>query len=121
MGIRSMPWDEWIELDDEFAQTRRVCAYRIRTMGDRLVQVHPAQPGIVESGHAAGTHFSFAISQQTGCTESAGFCAGAAEECMYELYAEPDKTGKQSVAAKYKYVPLSPSGHILLICADHLQ
>ncbi|EJF63074.1 hypothetical protein DICSQDRAFT_56371, partial [Dichomitus squalens LYAD-421 SS1] len=61
MGIKSMPWDEWIELDDEFAQTHRVCEYRIRTLGDRLVRVHPAQPGVVESGHAA------------------------AEECMYEL------------------------------------
>lgn len=26
------------------------------------------------------------------------------EQCMYELYAEPDKQGKMGVAAKYKYV-----------------
>ena len=38
--------------------------------------------------------------------ERASRFATELEECMYELYAEPDKTGKQSVAAKYKYVSL---------------
>ena len=26
------------------------------------------------------------------------------EQCIFELYAEPDKTGKPSVGGKYKYV-----------------
>ena len=30
------------------------------------------------------------------------------EQCMYELYSEPDKQGKQVVAAKYKYVAILP-------------
>ena len=54
MGIRNMPWDEWIELDRDFALTHRVCDYRVQTLGEKLVQMHPAQPGVVESGHAAG-------------------------------------------------------------------
>ena len=56
MGIRSMPWDEWIELDRDFEQVRRVCDYRIRNSGARLVQVLDAQPGVVESGHPAGEY-----------------------------------------------------------------
>ena len=55
MGIRGMSWDEWIELDRDFAHTHRVCEYRTQTRGEKLVQVHPTQPGVVESGHAAGT------------------------------------------------------------------
>lgn len=55
MGIRNMPFEDWIELDREFPQFHKVCDYRIRTRGDRLVSVQPEQPGVVASGHAAGT------------------------------------------------------------------
>lgn len=54
MGIRNMPFEDWIELDREFPQFHKVCDYRIRTRGDRLVSVQPEQPGVVASGHAAG-------------------------------------------------------------------
>ncbi|KAI0723515.1 hypothetical protein C8Q76DRAFT_398233 [Earliella scabrosa] len=63
MGIRSMPWDEWIELDREFEQYRRVCEYRIRTSGARVLQIHEAQPGIVESGHAAAKEFMYEVAE----------------------------------------------------------
>ncbi|KAI8984978.1 hypothetical protein BD414DRAFT_462851 [Trametes punicea] len=63
MGIRNMAWDEWIELDREFPKVHKVCDYRIRTRGDRLVSVHPAQPGIVESGHAAAEELMYELAE----------------------------------------------------------
>ncbi|KAI0751237.1 hypothetical protein C8Q80DRAFT_1218050 [Daedaleopsis nitida] len=63
MGIRPLPWDEWIELDREFPQYHKVCDYRIRTSGDRLLQVHEAQPGIVDSGHAAAKEFMYEVAE----------------------------------------------------------
>ncbi|KAI0772524.1 hypothetical protein BD413DRAFT_45757 [Trametes elegans] len=63
MGIRSMPWDEWLELDREFPQFHRVADHRIRTRGDRLVIVHPEQPGIVPSGHAAAEELMYEIAE----------------------------------------------------------
>ncbi|KIP09817.1 hypothetical protein PHLGIDRAFT_115974 [Phlebiopsis gigantea 11061_1 CR5-6] len=36
MGIRSMPWDEWIELDRDFAHYHRIREHRIQTRSDRL-------------------------------------------------------------------------------------
>ncbi|KAI1793029.1 hypothetical protein LXA43DRAFT_304457 [Ganoderma leucocontextum] len=63
MGIRNMLWDEWIELDRDFAQTHRVCEHRIRTRGEKLVQVHPAQPGVVESGHAAAEELLYELAE----------------------------------------------------------
>ncbi|KAI0775471.1 hypothetical protein BC629DRAFT_1638009 [Irpex lacteus] len=55
MGIRSMPWDEWFELDNQFADYHRIREHRIRTRGDRLVQVLPTTPGLVKGGHDAAT------------------------------------------------------------------
>ncbi|PIL36662.1 hypothetical protein GSI_00351 [Ganoderma sinense ZZ0214-1] len=63
MGIRNMLWDEWIELDRDFAQTHRVCDYRMQTRGEKLVQMHPAQPGVVESGHAAAEEFLYELAE----------------------------------------------------------
>lgn len=40
--------------------------------------------------------------EKTMLEERAKQFATDLEECMYEIYAEPDKTGKHSVAAKYK-------------------
>ena len=56
MGIRGMNWNEWIELDRDFPQVHKVVEYRIRTAGERLVQVRDAQPGAVSSGHPAGEY-----------------------------------------------------------------
>ncbi|KAG6900103.1 hypothetical protein C0993_002787 [Termitomyces sp. T159_Od127] len=54
MGIRSMSWDEWFELDNEFQQCHRIKDHRIRTRGDRVIRVLPENPGIVGSGAEAG-------------------------------------------------------------------
>ncbi|KAI0773761.1 hypothetical protein C8Q74DRAFT_779907 [Fomes fomentarius] len=63
MGIRAMPWDEWVELDREFPQYYKVCDYRIRTSGDRLLKVNDAQPGVVGSGHAAAREYMYELSE----------------------------------------------------------
>ena len=54
MGIRSLPWDEWIELDRDFPQVHRVVEHRIQTRGARVLSVNAAQPAVVASGQAAG-------------------------------------------------------------------
>ncbi|KAF9468807.1 hypothetical protein BDZ94DRAFT_542554 [Collybia nuda] len=53
MGIRSMPWDEWIELDNQFEIYHRIRAHRIRTRGMGAICVLPDNPGVVESGATA--------------------------------------------------------------------
>ncbi|EKM59559.1 uncharacterized protein PHACADRAFT_250145 [Phanerochaete carnosa HHB-10118-sp] len=53
MGIRSMPWDEWTELDREFAHFHRIREHRIQTRGDKVVQVLPERPGLVKGAHDA--------------------------------------------------------------------
>ncbi|KAL1939749.1 hypothetical protein VTO73DRAFT_9782 [Trametes versicolor] len=63
MGIRNMPFEDWIELDREFPQFHKVCDYRIRTRGDRLVCVQPEQPGIVASGHAAAEELMYEFAE----------------------------------------------------------
>ncbi|PSS32006.1 hypothetical protein PHLCEN_2v2248 [Hermanssonia centrifuga] len=54
MGIRSMPWDDWVELDNQFLQYHRIREERVKTKGDRLIQTLPATPGLVDSGRDAG-------------------------------------------------------------------
>ena len=39
MGIRSMPWDEWIELDRELPKYHKVKCHRINTRGEDAVRV----------------------------------------------------------------------------------
>ncbi|KAI0721995.1 hypothetical protein C8T65DRAFT_775038 [Cerioporus squamosus] len=63
MGIRGMNWNEWIELDREFPKFHKVTEYRIRTAGDRLVQVKEEQPGVVGSGHAAAREFMYELAE----------------------------------------------------------
>ncbi|KAH9950050.1 hypothetical protein B0H21DRAFT_21333 [Amylocystis lapponica] len=63
MGIRSMPWDQWIELDRQFFDYHRICEHRIRTRGDRAVRVNSAQPGVVESGHAGARELVYEIAE----------------------------------------------------------
>ncbi|KAI0092520.1 hypothetical protein BDY19DRAFT_990236 [Irpex rosettiformis] len=53
MGLRTMPWDEWFELDEQFEHYYRIRENRLRTRGERLVQVLPATPGLVNGGHDA--------------------------------------------------------------------
>ncbi|KZT12647.1 uncharacterized protein LAESUDRAFT_640177 [Laetiporus sulphureus 93-53] len=53
MGIRSMNWNEWTEIDKTFFDYHKVVKHRLQIRGDRAVIVNPAQPGIVGSAHAA--------------------------------------------------------------------
>ena len=80
MGIRSMNWNEWIEvmvlfsitsfckthpfsqLDREFFQFHKIKERRLETRRDRLVQTLPATPGVVDSGHAACKFFFSVLS-----------------------------------------------------------
>lgn len=39
MGIRSMPWNDWIELDNQFERYHAIRKHRIRTRGDKLIRV----------------------------------------------------------------------------------
>jgi hypothetical protein len=54
MGIRSMPWPEWIELDSQFESYHRIKAERIATRGQDVVRVLPETPGLVGGGQEAG-------------------------------------------------------------------
>ncbi|KIM83882.1 hypothetical protein PILCRDRAFT_6759 [Piloderma croceum F 1598] len=51
MGIRKMPWEDWIELDNQFTSYHRIRTHRIKTRGSNVVRVLPDQPGVV---HGAG-------------------------------------------------------------------
>lgn len=58
MGIRSMPWSEWIELDSGFQSYQRVRQFRLRTRGQEAVRVLPGREDDVVSipgGADAGT------------------------------------------------------------------
>ncbi|KAG0699843.1 hypothetical protein DFH29DRAFT_27462 [Suillus ampliporus] len=43
MGIRTMPWSEWIELDSTYPHWQRVRKFRVRTRGHDAVRVLPAR------------------------------------------------------------------------------
>lgn len=53
MGIRPMPWNEWIEIDNQYEAYHRIRAHRIRTRGKGAICVLPETPGKVESGREA--------------------------------------------------------------------
>ncbi|TFK74455.1 hypothetical protein BDN72DRAFT_789277 [Pluteus cervinus] len=53
MGIRSMHWADWIELDCQFAHYHRIKAHRIHTRGEGVVRVLQETPGLVRSGAEA--------------------------------------------------------------------
>ncbi|KAG2119115.1 uncharacterized protein F5147DRAFT_564881 [Suillus discolor] len=43
MGIRTMPWSEWIELDSTYPHWQHVRKFRVRTRGHDAVRVLPAR------------------------------------------------------------------------------
>ncbi|KIM46006.1 hypothetical protein M413DRAFT_65507, partial [Hebeloma cylindrosporum] len=55
MGIRSMPWNEWIELDKDHGLYHKIKSHRLKTRGDRVVRVltDNANPGVVKGGSEA--------------------------------------------------------------------
>ncbi|KAH7884044.1 hypothetical protein F5I97DRAFT_1813849 [Phlebopus sp. FC_14] len=64
MGIRTMPWNEWMELDSSFSRYQRIRAFRVRKCGDTVLRVLP--PRDDEAVKVAGG-------------------ADAAKELLYEL------------------------------------
>ncbi|KAK7471061.1 hypothetical protein VKT23_002477 [Stygiomarasmius scandens] len=49
MGIRDMPWAEWIELDNQFLSYHYIRRHRILTRGKNVLNILPDRPGIVKS------------------------------------------------------------------------
>ncbi|KIK80278.1 hypothetical protein PAXRUDRAFT_833621 [Paxillus rubicundulus Ve08.2h10] len=41
MGIRTMPWNEWIELDESFSFHQRIRNFRVRKCGETVLRVLP--------------------------------------------------------------------------------
>ena len=114
MGLRTMPWDEWFEvsysvscrisndpcilisdhrqrmlqLDDQFVNYHRIREHRLRTRGERLVQVLPATPGLVNGGHDAGQYYIHCIglfSLIDSETHAVFFCNSLAAELVQEM------------------------------------
>lgn len=56
MGIRSMPSEEWIELDQQFPHYHRISAHRVATRGDKVVNTLPESPGIASGAPAGVSH-----------------------------------------------------------------
>ncbi|KII95957.1 hypothetical protein PLICRDRAFT_234134 [Plicaturopsis crispa FD-325 SS-3] len=63
MGIRNMPWAEWIEQDDQFPKYHRIKAHRIATRGENVVRVMPENPGLVRSGHEASVELVYELAE----------------------------------------------------------
>lgn len=53
MNVRPMPWDGWIEIDNQFENYHRIRSHRIRTRGHGAIRVLPETPGKVASGKDA--------------------------------------------------------------------
>uniref|UniRef100_A0A0W0G467 Uncharacterized protein n=2 Tax=Moniliophthora roreri TaxID=221103 RepID=A0A0W0G467_MONRR len=54
MGIRDMPWSEWIELDNQYPSYYAIKKHRIHSRGHDVVRVLPDRPGVVRSArHSA--------------------------------------------------------------------
>ncbi|PPQ70136.1 hypothetical protein CVT24_003883 [Panaeolus cyanescens] len=55
MGIRNMPWNEWIELDRGHAKYNRIKKHRVQTRGNKAVRVlgDGMNPGVRGGGEAA--------------------------------------------------------------------
>ena len=62
--------------------------------------INPITNTIERQPHAASLEMT--EEEKEALRERARRFAAELEECMYELYSEPDKTGKHGVAAKYK-------------------
>ncbi|KIJ68855.1 hypothetical protein HYDPIDRAFT_125909 [Hydnomerulius pinastri MD-312] len=43
MGIRTMPWTEWMELDQSFSFYQRIRSFRVRKSGENVLRVLPSR------------------------------------------------------------------------------
>ncbi|KAG8934889.1 hypothetical protein FRC02_009011 [Tulasnella sp. 418] len=62
MGLRQADWNEWIELDNKFADYHALKAVRIQKRGDRCVQTLPARDG-VPGGHDPAKEVAFELAE----------------------------------------------------------
>ncbi|KAJ3990373.1 hypothetical protein F5890DRAFT_1481462 [Lentinula detonsa] len=53
MGIRDMPWDEWIEADNQMQSYYYIKKHRIATRGTNVVHILPDKAGVVKSASQA--------------------------------------------------------------------
>ena len=60
MGIRTMPWTEWMELDESFLLHQRIRSFRVNHYGKTVLRVLPAREDEsvkVAGGGGAGSWF----------------------------------------------------------------
>ncbi|KAL0579645.1 hypothetical protein V5O48_002341 [Marasmius crinis-equi] len=53
MGIRDMPWGDWIEIDRTFPLYFAIRNHRIQSRGENVIRIMPDRPGIVKSAGPA--------------------------------------------------------------------
>ncbi|KAL4241323.1 hypothetical protein ABKN59_000084 [Abortiporus biennis] len=63
MGLRTMQWNEWIELDQEFERYFKIREERLRVRGERLLKTLPERPGIVGSGEPAAVELLYELAE----------------------------------------------------------
>ena len=60
MGIRTMPWSEWMELDESFSFHQRIRTFRVNHCGKTVLHVLPVRDDEsvkVAGGAEAGSWF----------------------------------------------------------------
>ncbi|KAF9028342.1 hypothetical protein BDZ89DRAFT_1066153 [Hymenopellis radicata] len=63
MGIRSMPWDSWIEIDSQFLRYYRIRERRIKTRGQDVVRMLPDNPPLVKSAYQGAIELVHELSE----------------------------------------------------------
>ncbi|EJD01283.1 uncharacterized protein FOMMEDRAFT_21702 [Fomitiporia mediterranea MF3/22] len=53
MGIRSMPWEEWVEVDNQLSRYHAIRVDRLARRGDKAIRTLPARSGVPGGGSAA--------------------------------------------------------------------
>lgn len=53
MGIRAMPWEDWIEVDYHYLRFHAIKTRRLQTRGPKVARCLPAKEGIVDGGEDA--------------------------------------------------------------------
>ncbi|PFH52551.1 hypothetical protein AMATHDRAFT_74037 [Amanita thiersii Skay4041] len=74
MGIRSMAWDDWIELDNQYEQYQRIRAHRIQTRGQGVIRVLGDNPGLVCGGGEAAVELVHELAEYLSQRYPTAFC-----------------------------------------------
>ncbi|KAF9259103.1 hypothetical protein L218DRAFT_1004180 [Marasmius fiardii PR-910] len=75
MGIRDMPWGEWIELDKDFPTYYAIRNHRLHSRGDNVLRILPDRPGIVGSAYHAAVELAHELSDYVTKRYPADFTA----------------------------------------------